>query len=67
MYLKHSNYLNLLSRCIDINECKLNSTISNCDENADCINTMGSYECQCKSGFQGNGIICKGIFYALVV
>lgn len=47
----------------------MNNAISNCDENADCKNTIGSYKCQCKTGFQGNGIICKGnnnYFYALI-
>ena len=43
----------------DVNECKLK--ISNCHEHADCMNTEGSYECQCKDGYQGNGIICTGI------
>ena len=46
-------------KCVDIDECKLK--LSNCAENAECINTEGSYECQCKTGFQGNGIICIGI------
>ena len=50
---------------IDIDECKLK--ISNCDENADCMNTEGSHECQCKAGYQGNGIICKGYFNALTI
>ncbi|CAB4031234.1 fibrillin-2-like, partial, partial [Paramuricea clavata] len=26
-----------------------------CDPNATCINSQGSYNCQCKNGFQGNG------------
>jgi hypothetical protein len=33
----------------------------NCDENADCMNTEGSYKCLCKAGYQGNGILCTGI------
>jgi hypothetical protein len=27
-----------------------------CHENATCINTEGSYRCQCKSGFVGDGV-----------
>lgn len=42
----------------DVNECELFSV---CDVNARCINTMGSYQCLCNSGFQGNGFICKGM------
>ena len=39
--------------------------MSNCDENADCMNTEGSHKCKCKAGYQGNGIICKGYYNAL--
>ena len=53
--------MHTVNNCKDIDECKLK--MSNCAENADCINTMGSYKCQCKNGFQGNGMICKGGFY----
>ncbi|KRT81667.1 EGF-like domain containing protein [Oryctes borbonicus] len=34
--------------CIDINECYDEDT---CDSNQDCINTHGSYHCNCKRGF----------------
>jgi hypothetical protein len=30
------------------------------DKNADCINTVGSYLCDCKPGYLGNGISCSG-------
>ena len=32
----------------------------NCDVNADCNNTLGSYKCLCKDGFHGNGTNCIG-------
>ena len=31
-----------------------------CDENADCTNTDGSYICNCKQGFDGDGEVCEG-------
>ena len=40
----------------DIEEC-LNGT-HGCDVNADCNNTLGSYNCSCKDGFLGNGTNC---------
>ena len=45
----------------DLDECKARDIYSSCDENAVCKNTNGSYECQCKSGFRGNGLICQGV------
>ena len=37
-----------LSRC-DIDECLGGNE---CDGNADCTNTLGSYSCACKDGFK---------------
>ena len=31
-----------------------------CDENAKCVNKIGSYECLCESGYTGNGESCYG-------
>ena len=45
----------------DIDEC-LNVTVT-CGENAECLNTEGSYSCQCKSGFTGDGYNCTGLFH----
>ena len=43
---------------LDINECTLN--ISGCGQN--CINTIGSYDCSCYSGYQlaVNIMSCSG-------
>ena len=30
-----------------------------CDENAQCLNSDGSYSCTCNQGFFGNGTICS--------
>ena len=46
-----------LSR-IDIDECRI---LNPCDDNADCLNTNGSYTCACRTGFTGNGSHCKGL------
>ena len=39
----------------DIDECQRQP----CDRNADCTNTAGSYQCQCRSGYHGNGFTCS--------
>ncbi|XP_072016725.1 uncharacterized protein [Amphiura filiformis] len=43
----------------DINEC--NSITDNCDANAVCPNTVGSFACACNAGYSGNGITCTDI------
>jgi hypothetical protein len=35
--------------CVNINEC--DDTSNGCDAFADCIDTLGSYECRCRDGF----------------
>ena len=40
---------NGLDRCIDKDECALGEDL--CAENAACINTPGSFDCECKVGF----------------
>ena len=41
----------------DINECESNDS-DNCDENAQCTNTNGSFTCTCNSGYSGDGVSC---------
>ena len=43
----------------DINECLTKP--SPCSSNATCMNTDGSFVCQCMEGYTGNGTICEGI------
>ena len=43
--------------CLDIDECPL----SPCDENANCTDTVGSFECKCNDGYSGSGKTCEGM------
>ncbi|XP_068683338.1 uncharacterized protein [Montipora foliosa] len=40
----------------DIDEC---SSENNCHVNANCTNTLGSYNCTCKKGYEGDGRNCS--------
>ena len=44
----------------DVNECTDMDSVHNCDDDATCTNTDGSFECKCKVGFIGNGVSCSG-------
>ena len=50
--------LRLLFPFIDIDECL--SGIHGCEGNTTCNNTIGSYCCRCKKGYQGNNTNCTG-------
>ena len=43
---------------LDVKECTDGS--HKCNHNADCVELDGSYDCKCKTGFNGNGNICTG-------
>jgi hypothetical protein len=45
---------------LDINECTTGA--ANCNANAVCTDTLGSFTCACKPGFAGNGSVCTGKF-----
>ena len=44
---------------LDVDECE-NVTLNNCDENADCLDTEGSFTCICREGYTGSGVDCQG-------
>ena len=50
---------------IDINECELET--DNCHMNADCTDTIGSFECTCNSGFVGDGVNCTSMYMSLKI
>ena len=41
------------SCCKDIDECSVG--VAECDVNSDCIDTVGSYRCLCRPGYNGDG------------
>ena len=43
----------------DVDECQ-NDTLNNCDDNADCFDTEGSFDCTCREGYNGTGVQCQG-------
>ncbi|XP_028394492.1 uncharacterized protein LOC114518684 [Dendronephthya gigantea] len=43
----------------DVNECVIHK--DDCHSNADCRNTIGSFECTCQAGYTGNGKHCEDI------
>lgn len=51
--------LSYLFFILDYNEC-LDEKTNDCDQNAICKNTVGSFECFCKVGYAGNGKTCQG-------
>ena len=52
-----THILKILS--LDIDEC-LKESSHECDLNATCINTPGSYTCLCRNGNTGDGKTCAG-------
>ena len=53
LYFYHITYLS------DVDECE-NDTLNNCDNNADCFDTEGSFTCTCREGYNGTGFECQG-------
>ena len=42
----------------DVDEC---NGENDCDDNATCNNTFGSYTCDCKTGYSGDGWNCTSM------
>ena len=45
---------------IDINECELET--DNCHVYANCTDAMGSFDCTCNSGYEGDGVNCTSMY-----
>jgi hypothetical protein len=45
--------------CTDVDECATNK--DNCDTNATCTNSPGSFSCACTAGYMGNGVACNDV------
>ena len=56
--LVFDNFIEVLCLTTDINECDQN--MHNCDVNAICMNTNGSFTCSCNDGYTGDGMTCTG-------
>ena len=41
--------------------CHSNLGDHQCDKNAHCFNSMGSYNCECNAGYEGTGFSCADI------
>ena len=54
----YSNHM-ITSNSSDIDECE-SVSLNNCDENADCLDTEGSFTCTCREGYAGSGVDCQG-------
>lgn len=48
----------LLFTLTDIDKCA--SSSNDCDANAMCTNTAGSFICDCSTGYEGDGVTCTG-------
>ena len=55
MHRGNNNFITIFL-ILDIDECLTQP----CDVNAVCNNTVGTFECICKSGYTGNGFTCTG-------
>ena len=54
-------YCSVYISLVDIDECVVN--VDECNPNAVCSDNIGSYDCSCNSGFEGDGFFCESEFF----
>ena len=52
-----------ISICLFTDEDECQNGTHNCDVNAKCSNTIGSFTCTCLPGYSGDGVQCSGESY----
>ena len=50
--------------CADVDECMLE--LDDCDQDAECTNTIGNYTCACNTGFTGDGFSCSMLGFSYI-
>ena len=58
MFFLSEKVLACLFVTLYLDECRGNN--NHCHQNAVCTNTLGSYKCQCATGYTGDGFSCSG-------
>ena len=58
-HISRDRILDLTLLPIDVDECTMNT--DNCHEDAFCTNKIGSFNCTCNPGYEGNGTNCTDI------
>ena len=53
--------LTIIESVADVDECSI-SGANNCSSKADCVNEPGSFNCNCRHGYTGDGVNCSGRF-----
>jgi len=61
IYLFIHSFFGISKKSTDNDECS--NSNGDCDEQATCTNTIGSFTCKCKTGYSGDGFNCYGILY----
>ena len=50
---------NRIGVCVDTDECSSNQ--HNCDQRATCMNEVGTYRCNCHTGYAKTGVLCTDL------
>ena len=64
-YSLNMHALKLFPTISDINECTLNT--DNCNANAACADTEGSFTCTCNPGYEGDGVTCTSTYKCIQI